>query len=98
MEDGSHLLCLFLKDSVYLRPDLTKENFDVVFLLGKVDSDFKEWIQLPTCMTCLEKIECMVSGINYVSCEQLDAKIKPDCGICHRLMNKSVQSKCQDCQ
>lgn len=99
MDDGSHLLCLFLRDSIYLRPVGT-DNFEAVFLLGKVDSDFKDWTQLPTCLSCLERIECMVSGINYISYEQhpAAANTKPNCLVCQRTMGSKAGGKCNDCQ
>lgn len=97
MDDGSHLLCLFLKDSIYLR-QTNNESFETVFLLGKVDSDFKDWIQLPTCLSCLEKIECLISGINYISYEHEDTKIKPNCAVCQKLLTNTTTAKCQDCQ
>lgn len=97
MEDNSHLLCFFLKDVVYLKGVERDSSFDDVLLFGKVESDFKEWIQLPTCMDCLERIECRVSGVNYnYTGEQLSSK-GSNCALCYTLANKQGV-KCSDCK
>lgn len=69
MPDDSHLVTVFLEDVVYVMASESKHPEHVHLLLtGNISSEERDdvWIQLPLCLSCLEKLESRLSGIHYL--------------------------------
>ena len=98
MPDEAHLLTVFLLDIVYVNAEEAKTPhlMETLLLGDRNEEKEEEWIQLPVCLSCLEKLESRLSGIHYLQYGEDVETRKPsvNCRLCVR---KEDALKCEDC-